>query len=159
MIYYKLLGAVMLAVSGICGASMMNRTAALSLQQTEAWLTLLRLTRSQVECFDLPAKQILVRCDKGLLRQCGYEKKQIPESFEELMLHCEIKDGRTRQLAKEFAKDFGRGYREEQLRRCTYSADLLHDRAEALRLRLPSQKKLNTTLCISGALAMVILLL
>ncbi len=159
MIYYKLLGAAMLAVSGALGAGMMNRLAALSLQQTEAWLSLIRLTRSQVECFDLSAKQILIRCEGALLRQCGYEKKHPPESFEELVSFCEIKDGRTRQIAEEFAKSFGKGYREEQLRRCTYSADLLHDRAETIRLRLPSQKKLNTTLCLSGALAMVILLL
>ena len=159
MDFYKPVGILLLAVSGAMGAYFLNRSAADTLRQVEGWLTLVRTVQTQVECFALPATEILRGLDPDLLRSCGYEGEGVPESFEELARQCTLRDGETCRLVTGFCKEFGTGYRGEQVRSCAYYAAGLGDRRQTLASALPNRKKLNTTLCVSGALAVVILLI
>lgn len=159
MTLYKLLGATLVTLSGIAGAYSLNRSAVLALRQTEALMRLLRYTRTQVECFALPAPSILARCERELLVACGYLSPTLPDGFEEMALGCEIWDGESVKLFRGFAEAFGGGYREEQCAGCDYYCSLLEERRAALLEQLPSKKKRNVTLCLSGALAAVIVLI
>ena len=82
-----------------------------------------------------------------------------PRSFEALLTFCAIRDGETEQLIRSFAEEFGKSYREEQSRGCDYYFSLLDARREGLVSQLPAKKRINSALCVSGALALVILLI
>ena len=157
--FYRVAGAALLALSGGAGAYLMNRSASAALTQLEGWLTLLRYVKAQVDCFALPASAILAGCDPILLRACGYEGARLPKSFEELLRGCRVRDGGCLEILSRFAAEFGKSYREEQSRSCDYYLGLLSDRRAALSAALPGKKKRNSTLCISAALAAVILLI
>ena len=156
---YKLIGILLLAVSGTVGAYLLNRTATDALRRAEGWLTLVRTVGTQVECFALPARDILRGLDPELLRRCGYEGEGVPESLWELAGRCELRDEETERLVRGFCKEFGTVYRAEQVQSCAYYAAGLRDRRQALAAALPNRKKMNSTLCVSAALALVILLL
>ena len=157
--FLKIIGALLLALSGALGAYVTNQRAAHSLRQAEGWLMLLRLIRTQVECFSLPISRILSGCDPSLLIRCGYGYREPPDGLESLWRCCEIRDGETDGLISDFVREFGKGYREEQLRSCDYYVGLLSARRDALASQLPARKRVSSTLWISGALATVILLI
>ncbi len=159
MLFYKIVGALVLVLSGVGGAYYMNQSANAALAQIEGWIAFLRYVRMQVECFSLPISDILKRCDPALLLACGYEDETTPKTPEELLSGVTIRDGASEGILRGFFDEFGKGYREEQVRSCDYHATLLGERREALAARLPERKKLHTTLCVAGALAVVVLLL
>ncbi|MBQ9086933.1 MAG: hypothetical protein IJY47_07075 [Clostridia bacterium] len=155
----KLLGVLLLTGSGIGGACWLSGRASIALSQVEGLLSLLRLIQLQVECFAMPASSILARCDRKLLRQCGYRGNDIPTDFRDFARQCEIADPTAAEIFRTFAEEFGRGYREEQARGCEYSSGLLEERRAVLAEQLPMRKKLYSTLCVSGAVALMILFL
>ncbi len=159
MIAYKLMGVILLVGSGIGSAYWLNRSMSACLSQMEGFLGLLRHIRVKVECSSLPIASILATADGELLRQCGYEGEMPPTELGELLAGCRIQDGEAGRLLAGFAAEFGRGYREEQIRECDYYFSLLEQRRQELSLALPFKKRRNSALCISGALAAVILLL
>ena len=55
--------------------------------------------------------------------------------------------------------DFGKYYRDEQVKRCEICLSMLEEHAEKIRDELKSKKKLNTTLIMSACIALAILLL
>jgi len=158
MVIYKLAGTALLVGSGLGSAFLLNRSMSACLSQVEGFLGLLRQIRVKVECFALPISPILA-ADPALLRQCGYEEQTPPKSLGALLNGCRIRDGETERLLSGFAAGFGRGYREEQLRQCEYYAARLEQRRQELLSVMPAKKRRNATLCVSGALAAVILLL
>ena len=119
---------------------------------------MIRLARMQVSCFSLPASEILRRADPALLRRCGWRGERMGQSMAEFYALCESRDEACDAVLKAFAKDFGGGYREEQLRQCDYYLACLQQRRDSLAQELPRRKKLNTTLCICGTLCALILL-
>ncbi len=157
MYFYRMAGAVILVFSGFAGAWMMNASATRTLSQTEAFISFLRFIRIQIECFSMPAAEIIARCERELLEDCGLSATEVPQSLEELFERCAVKDSETKEILKKFSASFGKGYREEQLRECDYYLALLCDRRQKLSDELPRKKKLNSTLCVSWALAVVIL--
>lgn len=156
---WRIMGALLLAGSGIGGASWLCRRASASLLQVEGFLTLIRQARLQVECFCMPVSQILSRCEPDLLRRCGYGGNDAPEDFAALWRNSRIHDPATARILWDFGNAFGRGYREEQTKSCEYCLSLLEERRQVLSEQLPIQRKLYSTLCVSGALALMILFL
>lgn len=159
MLIFRLIGALMLGSCGTFCALHLNKRAAESLSQIKGWISLVRYVRTQIECFSAPVSEILSRCEPDALRACGYARDGIPEGLCSLLEGCEILDGETEKIISDFAGEFGRSYREEQVKRCDYYLSLLDSRRAAIQSQLPSKKKLNATLCIAGALAIVILFL
>lgn len=80
----------------------------------------------------------------------------MPESVSELLPY--ISDSAVRGQFSRFCDDIGKGYREEQLALCDYYVAVLEDRRASIASQLPLRRKLNSALCVSGALALVILL-
>ena len=156
---YRILGAVLLAFSGGLGAYLSNQRAARVLRQTEAWLALLHHIRGQVDCFARPISDILSGCELSLLNACGYRGEDVPESLDALLARCAIGDGETEKIVTDFSREFGKSYREEQIKSCSYSCDRLIRRRDALAEQLPAKRRVNSALWISGALTVVILLI
>lgn len=156
---FKILGSLLVVLSGFFLGRAFNRSAVLALSQSEAWWRLLCETRLQIDCFSLPVSDILARADPSLLNDCGYlgAEEERPKNFEALVASCSISDTVCRDLVQKFAAEFGKGYREEQLRECDYYMALLDKHREELASRLHGKKKTNSILCISGALGLVIL--
>ena len=159
MYFYRIAGAVILVVSGGVGAYLMNSSESRALSQADCYISLLRYIRIQVECFAMPIGDIILGCDRELLAGCGFRGDIPPTTLSELIRQCDIKDREICETVKGFADSFGKGYREEQLRECDYYIELLCERRRRIADELPKKKKLNTTLCVSWALALVILFL
>ncbi|MBO5416452.1 MAG: stage III sporulation protein AB [Clostridia bacterium] len=158
MFFYRIAGALILSFSGFGAAFMINSRLSRTLRQTEGLIALLRFIRSQVECFALPAARIIAVCDDELLRSCGFEGGEPPSDFCALFESFSISDAEVAHLMRGFSASFGRCYREEQIKECDYYIDLLRDRRERLAETIPSKKKVNSTLCVSSAIALIILL-
>ena len=158
MMVYKLAGALILSVSGMLCAACLNRRAEGRLSEVSGWIALLRFCKVQIECYSLPMGEILGRCGGEMLSACGYLGEIAPRSFEDLLRASAWRDGETERIVRGFCEEFGRGYREEQMRGCDYYLSALEAHREGLAKRLPAQKKMNTTLSVCAALAMVLLL-
>ncbi|MBQ8140467.1 MAG: stage III sporulation protein AB [Clostridia bacterium] len=159
MYFYRIAGAAILAFSGFAGAWIMNSSVSRTLTQTEALIALMRFIRIQIECFALPASEIIRRADGELLSRCGYCGGELPESFEELFEKFSVRDGEAAAITQNFARNFGKSYRSEQLRECDYYIAQLCDAKQRISDELPKRKKVNSTLCVSSALALIILLI
>lgn len=159
MLYYRIAGAVIVALSGAAGAYILNASARTALVQTEAFISLLRSLRSDIECFAMPIPKALARCSKELYRSCGYLSDVPPSGIDALLSGCKISDAELRRLLESFSGDVGRGYRDGQLALFDYCLSQLEARRKRLCEGLPAKRRMNSALCLSGALAIVILLI
>ena len=149
----------MLACSGVAVGVMLNRTASVALRQNEAMMTLLRTVRGQIECFSLPIGQILAGCEREVIEACGYTEEETPRDLLAFISHVTAFDSRTVSIVSQFGAEFGRGYREDEVRACDYALSLLEERRCALAAELPVKKKRNMTLSVCASLALALLLL
>ena len=156
----RVLGALALTLSGAMGARLINSRASDELAVTEGAISLVREIRVRVECFSMPIGEILAVCDARLLRGCGYESESRPRDL------CELARGMSgggdtyaTKLIGELGAEFGRGYREEQLRACDHYLARLAEHRTGLSSTLAQKKKRNAALCLCSAIALAILLL
>ncbi len=159
MIFFKIFGAFLTALSGIMLSVTLNRRASLSLKRVEGWERLMGRIKREVECFSLPISDILARTDVELLTLCGYTGKAAPKDMSELVAGTVFCDGETMGIAKRFASEFGKCYRDEQVGRCAYFLSLMEERRRKLASEMPARRRLNMTLCMSGSLFALILFL
>lgn len=148
-----------MTLCGMAGAYLLNRADSAALLQTEGFISWVRHVRSQIECFSMPLREVLLRCPDDVYVSCGYGEEQRPSTVDEFIRGCSISDGETQKHMARFCADIGKGYREEQLVLCDYTVGLLEERRRALSDQLPARKKRNSALCMSGALTVVILLI
>lgn len=158
MQFYTVAGAIIVSACGLEGARRLNRSAESNVSGVGAYLSFLRYVRSQIDCYALPICEIFERCSRELLFSCGWRCEEAPKSFEELFSCARITDKEAKNIISEFCSDFGRNYREEELKRCDFCITALEKCRERLAAEVPNKKKLNLTLCLSSALAIIILL-
>ena len=155
---YKAVGVALIFLGGFFISGRMNKRAESELRLTDSWISLMRYIKGQVECFGMPLENILSKCDRMLLYELGYKKESAPKDFSELISGCDMPDEETAGIISEYAKEFGKYYREEQLKRCNYFLSALEEKRKQNSEKLPQKKRLNTTLWIAGSLAVGILL-
>ena len=143
----------------MAGAYLLNRADSAALEGTEGLIALVRHIRAQIECFSIPVPDILARCPAEIYESCGYDGESPPASASELAERCHISDKEAGKYIERFFAEIGKGYRQDQLALCDYTVQLLEQRRRALAEQLPIKKKRNGALCMSGALAVVILLI
>ena len=158
MIFIRLIGALLLALSGAAMSRAVNARETAALSQTEGFIAFIRGARVQIDCFAMPITQILAMCDRSVYKACGYTGA-VPSGLAEFARECRVCDKAAHEIFSGFASEFGRGYREEQLKACDYYSSLLEERRRMLSTVLPQKKKRNSTLLLSGALAAAILLI
>ena len=159
MIVLRLAGAILLAFSGAFAARSINASVSMALSQTEGIIAFIRFARVKIDCFSLPIGEIIALCGKKELSKCGYEKKTPPKNLSEIVGALRVSDREAYKIFCAFASEFGRGYRQDQLKACDYYLALLEEHRKSLLISLPSKKKRNGVLCVCASLALAILLL
>lgn len=161
MLLCKLLGALLVALAGVLGAIRLNRAAEGRIDEVEGWIALLRLTKTEIDCFSLPQSEILARCDGAILRRIGWEGETPPADFaslEAVLDRCGLSPEGER-IARIFLGEIGRGYRREQLRICDYGIGLFTAERDRLLAELPKRRQRNAVLSMTLSLGAVVLLL
>jgi hypothetical protein len=138
---------------------MINASVSMALAQTEGIISFIRFAMVKIDCFSLPISDIIALCGEKELSKCGYEKKTPPKSLSELVGSLKVCDREAYKIFCAFASEFGRGYRQDQLKACDYYLALLEEHRKSLLISLPSKKKRNGALCVCASLALAILLL
>lgn len=156
---YKVFGILFLVLSTFWGVGEINRRYELEIRTVEGYIELIRYIRTQVDIYALPIDEILKRCDRELILRCGGDGDERAKDLSELFLTASIKDKAAYKELLDFCTDFGRNYREEQLKRCDASISVLESRRDVLRGELQNKRKLNYTLFLSAAAAVIILLI
>ncbi len=154
----RVIGIIIVLMSGVAGSFFAVRELEKRLLNVRALCKLLRICAEQVEYFSRGSREILLSCDSELLRECGYYEETLPNSFFEFFDSCEILCKESRSIMLEFAGDFGKNYRDEQVKRCRYYLERMNERASELEAALPAQRKLAISLFVSATLMVIILL-
>lgn len=157
MLFFKIFGASLVLLCGLSLARTLNGRAANALSQTEAWARLVASVKSEVECFSLPIGEILARISDGELERLGCSLRTRPRTLSELVAGTRWSDRETEMIARRFCDEFGKSLRDEQVGRCAYFISELEERKKSLASELPAKRKLNSTLCISVCLGLLIL--
>lgn len=142
----------------------LNRKADIVLDGVDSMIGVIRYIKNMVDMYSLPLPKILDRMKndtrgKRLLAGCGYCEKELPCNINEMRSFSFVGDDEVKGLFCEFLSEFGVGYREEQIKLCERYEELLSERREKISAELPIKKKRNVTLCITGTLIPVILLI
>lgn len=158
MIFCRIMGAVVLFLSGVLWASHLNGILTRKRDQAVAIEEWLRFVRGQIDCFSMPISDIFILSGTHTILECGYLSDVIPRDFSEFLECAEIYDADIKEGLSELGASFGGCYREEQLRACDRCIAVVSERRQAISAEMPKKKKLNATLCISAALTVAILL-
>lgn len=155
----KIIGAALVVLGGAASAYILNSRAKSALMHVEGTISLLRYVKTQVDCYSMPIDKILSGCNVEMFSECGYSGTQKPQSLEELLSGCTSLEPVIYKTMRGFADEFGKSYRAEQVKLCDRYIDELSSFRADLSERLPVRRKLNSTLCLSGSAAIIILLI
>ena len=161
MLFVKLLGAGLLVLVGGYGALLLNRRAEREVDRMDAWISLLRLVKNQIDCYALPLSEILLRASPPLLSRIGWDADGAPNGFDAIgaVIGDTGMSEEGERVARFFCEEIGKGYRAEQLHTCDYAIGLFCAERDRLLSQLGGARKRNTTLCLCGAVALAIVLL
>ena len=157
MLLFRFAGAALLIIGGWSCSAYFNRRTEGELDSAEAAVSLLRFVKNEVECFSLPVSDIMRKCPRELLSAFGYREPSA-DSLEAFVSGADISDRETERILREFSSEFGKCYREEQVKRCEHYISRLEGRRLELNGQLPAKKRISSTLFLSGSCALAILL-
>ena len=155
----KIIGILVILFSAVMIARRLLDEVDVSLKGVIALRSILEHTKNMIECYSLPAGEILRRLDGSLFVDCGYSDGAFPKDFSELAEGAEIADGESAELILAFAKDFGKSYRADELARCSLYIEKLRSREQKLYKEASKKKKIILTVTLCTALAVIILLI
>ncbi len=157
MEWIKLLGSLLMLLSGGALAVGLARRERCRASVLSAWVELIFYIREQIDCYLTPVDEILASADPALLDSCMCQAT--PHSLSEV-LQCSapyLDPDNARQIGA-FVSELGGAFREEQVKRCDRYLAVLRESRERYAAELPRKTRLCTTLCICGAVGMLILL-
>lgn len=149
---------MMIIISAVMIASNIARRADSDVRAVSALRAIFEHTKNMIECYSLPAGEILRRVDRALLADCGYEADAPPRGFEDFAENTNITDAESAELLRSFARDFGRGYRADELSRCSLYIERIRAREQKLLKESAKKKRVIFTVAICASLAVVILI-
>ncbi len=161
MTLFKIFGSGSLILSALIMYLEMQRYEKLKLGQINSFILLIEYIKNQIECFLLPIDKILQGCSSDMIESCGikadYKKaEKLQDLIDKTEFYC---NNECIELIKQFAKDFGQGYMQEQLRLCDYySGELIKER-EKLKEKSIKERKLRLALCLCASLSLILLLI
>ena len=157
MLACKLIGALFLLGCGVVVAQSAVKRERVRLQVHDALISLLFFIKGRIDCYAMPAEQILREMDKGILADCRCPGQV--ESIEELLGYVRgYLDPETYRVLQSFGAGLGGGFRDEQIKRCDYYIEILREKRMQLEAELSARAKTNGAIWILGALGVVILL-
>ncbi|MCQ2353679.1 MAG: hypothetical protein MJ102_01095 [Clostridia bacterium] len=139
------------------------------LRRLDSLIALIVLIRDQIDRYLTPVSEILRRCDPEVIDGCFIgcsadeteKERQIPTDIRGLV--DAIAEGEFFSDGKDalvgFAADFGRSFREEELRSCDACLESLRQTRSRLMEELPKERRSRTVLCFCIAAAIIIILI
>ena len=155
----KIIGALLILCSSLAVAGRMISDMEMSFEKTCALRALLEYIKSMIDCYSLPIGQILRRADPALLKACGYRGEKAPANLAELIEKSDIEDAETTEILSAFAKDFGKGYRRDEVLRCGAFLERIRAREQKMYKESAKKKRVILALTVCSALATIILLI
>ena len=155
----KAFGIALLLCGGALLTSSINKKAVARLELTEGWIDLISYIKNRVELFSLPIANILAECSSEQLRRCGYQEIKRPSDLLAMLEKTEKAELETQQIVESFSKEFGKCYRNEQVKRCEICIAELEMQRNRMKEQLPTRKRLTATLCMSGCLGVALFFL
>ena len=157
MLAFKLIGALFLLASGVGLAVGAARVERARLQVHDGLISLIFFVKGRIDCYAMPAEQILLEMDKGILADCRCPGQV--DSIEALLPHVKsYLDPETYRVLQSFGQGLGSGFRDEQIKRCDYYIELLRQKRMQLESELPARARTNGMIWILCAVGAVILL-
>lgn len=160
MITYRLLGACGVFASGLWFYLIRESYQKKKLVQLRGYISLFAYIKNQISCYMLPIDKILLDCDEGILHDCGFYASSRPKSIEDIIDGCVFYlDNEIQQKLHLLARDFGKGYLNEQIKLCDrYISELkgIYEHFSGERIK---DKKLSLAICLSISLSLILILL
>lgn len=154
----KLIGGVLLLIACWSISYYFSSIEKKRMARVRELISLMRYIRENVDCYSMPIDKILESCRGDILLKLGIEKKvsDLSELFAELENTC---DSECKRILVELARDFGKGYREHQMKKSDIAIAALEKHLGVLEMTYPVRKKRITTLCFSlGGMLLIALL-
>ena len=156
--YVKLLGSLLIALSGGALSVSFCRFEKKRLFILDSYVSLLFYIKGQIDCYSRPLSDILAEADMSLIEACGY-RGGIPKSISDMLPHVKIYlESESLRLLLAFADEFGSTYKQEQLRRCDYYIEALLERRRLLCDEIPSRSRVGSALWMCASFALMIIL-
>lgn len=155
----KIIGALTVIVSAAVIARELTLRVDSSVRYVSALRSLLEHTKNMVDCYSLPASEILRRTDKDIFADCGYKNSTLPRDFCELLQGISAEDGEAFDIFSSFARDFGKSYRADEASRCALYLEKMRSREQKLIKDSAKRKKVIFTISLCFALAVIILMI
>lgn len=155
----KIIGVIIIFFSSVMIASILAEKADSTLRSVVALRTILEHTKTMIDCYSLPASEILRRVDISLFFDCGYSKNTPPRDFESFIQCSKIDDAEAYELFSSFADGFGKSYRQDELSRCSLYLEKMRSREQKIIKESAKKKKVIFTVAISASLAVIILII
>lgn len=155
----KIIGVLMIIVSSVMIASNLAEKTDSDVRAAGALRAILEHTKNMIECYSLPASEILCRLDATLFADCGYLNDTRPNDFEAFAKNANISDAESYELLCSFAKDFGKSYRADELSRCSLYIEKMRAREQKLTKEATKKKKVIFAVAICSSLAVIILVI
>lgn len=160
MITYKLLGAGGIFVSGIWLFLIRESYQKKKMLQLQGYIRLISHIKNQISCYMLPIDKILQDCDERILQDCGFYASSPAESIEAILDGSVFFfDDEIQQKLYLFARDFGKGYLNEQIKLCDRYISELKSIYEHFNAERTKDKKLSFAICLSISLSLILILL
>lgn len=157
MLFIKTLGGLALLLCGVIAGIWLCSFERKRTKQADAFLTLIRNVRLQIDCFGTPVGQILSSLDTHTREELGAPAQA--QDMAELLARTQLLLPRELcRLLYEFAAALGTGYREDEIRYCEYYTARLEPLGQRLDDELEKRVRLAFLLPLS-LVAMLILLL
>ena len=155
----KIIGSLIIIFSFVTIAVNLTEKIDRDARSVGALRKILEFSKNMIECYSLPAGEILRRIDSSLLFDCGYSKTTPPEDFSAFITSSDVADAEAREIMNNFAKDFGKSYRQDELSRCSLYLERMRAREQKLAKDSAKKKKVIFTVALCSALALIILII
>ena len=153
----KIIGAILMAVSGVIIGLSRRRFEWRKLQTIDGFMSLLFYIKGQIDCYARPRSEILETLPAEVFCACNCPGGA--STLEELVEASKIYlDDESLRLVSAFAAEFGSTFRDEQLRRCDYYISALGEQRRILFSSVKDKGRAGSALWICAGICAIILL-
>lgn len=157
---FKLVGGGLVLAVGYAISVRLNRNEEKKLCQITSLAALFRFFRTQIDLYCVPVGEIFCRCDTELLRGCGYSFAVPPQDFGGFVASLDPPPNENLSpILDSFETQLGSSYKDEQLKSIDYHIARITELCELTAGECSKKKRLCTTLCVSAAALIVIMLI
>ncbi len=157
MIEIKLIGSLMLCISGVIMAVSYSRYQQKKLSSIDGLISLILYMKGQIDCFSRPRSEILSSLPPEVFCACNCPRGA--STLEEIVEACRIYlDDESLRLAASFASEFGGSFRDEQIRRCDYYITALSEERKRVFSSVKARSRSGGALFVCACIGIMILL-